>query len=159
VNCFAMLLISAIVIVEVAVKVCFPSINSDYDHESRRRCRSSGYAQEVLRTEPALVVQELDCANPGEYQCQLGHTIAEYPPRDTHSHVRANDTDLTGQGMGLPIRRVRPTTTASSSPGTVCERRRLYSRLGPKTHRHHDIPTERPRRVRIPQIFSRRMES
>ena len=150
-NCFATVLISAIVIVEVEVRVRLPSINSDRDHEPAqcRRCPPSGDAQEVLRTEPALVVQELDCADPGEHEPQLRHTVTEYPPCDTHGYVHANDTNTTEQGMGLPVRRFRPIATASGNPRTVCERRRLCPRFSPKTDRHYDIPTERPRRVRI----------
>lgn len=143
-----MLLISAIVIVEVWVRVCLPSINSDRDHEPtpRRRCPPSGHAQEVLRTEPALVLQELDCTDPGEHECQLSHTVTEYPPCDTHGHVYANGngTDTTEQGMGFPICRFRPIASASSGPRAVRKCRRLHPRLSPKTDRHHDIPTERP---------------
>ena len=150
-----MLLISAIVIVEVEVQVCFP-INSDRDHESaqRRRCQPSRHAQEVLRTEPARIIQELDRTDPGKHECQLSYTVTKYHPCDTLSHVCANDTDASEQGMGLAVRRVRPITAASGSPGTVRKRYRLYSRLSPKTDRHHDIPTERPRGVRISYLLS-----
>ena len=151
-----MVLKSAIVIVEVEVRGCFPSINSDRDHESkqRRRCPPpSGNAQEVLRTEPALVVQVFDRADPGEYGCQLSHSIAERPPYDTHGLVLADHPDVTEQGMGLTIHHIRPVTAATSGPRTVRECRRLYSRLSPKADRHHDIPTERSRRVRVFRTF------
>ena len=119
-----MLLISVIVIVQVDVQVCSLSIDSDRDHESaqRRRCRPPGHAQEVLRTEPTLVVQELDRTDPGEHKCQLSFTIAKPPPCDTHSYVRASDTDIAEQGMGLSVRRVRPVTPASSNPRAVRKR-------------------------------------
>ena len=152
-----MVLISAIVIVEVKVRGRFPSINSDRDHESeqRRRCPPpSGDAQEVLRTEPALVVQVLDRTDPGEHGCQLGYTITERPPYDTHGLVLTDEPDVTEQGVGLTIHHVRPITPTASGPRTVRERRRLYSRLSPKADRHHDIPTERSRRVRVFRSFS-----
>jgi len=56
--------------------------------------------------------------------------------------------------VGLAIHHVRPVTASASGPRTVCERRRLYSRLSPKADRHHDIPTERSRRVRVSSIHS-----